>query len=239
MMPEGFFTLPLYLQLRDALAERIARGEWKPGTAIPGEGDLARELGVSKGTMRKALDLLESEHLLSRRQGRGTFVTDPGSQDLAQRFNNFRLANGAAAGGEASTRDIVVAEASDSECAHLQLVPGEQVYRISRVRLHQSKAFMIEAASLPAALFPQLLERALRSHRLVEIAQAYSLLLGNSEERISVGTCSPLAVEALNLIQGTYVLMLDRIIRTRNGRPVEWRRAECVLNGVHYQVDLG
>ena len=132
-----------------------------------------------------------------------------------------------------------MAEANDPECARLQLVAGDQVYRISRIRLHQSKAFMIEGASLPAAVFPQLSERDLRSHRLVEIAQAYSVLLGNSEERISVGTCSPLAAEALNLAQGTHVLMLDRIIRTRNGRPVEWRRAECVLNGMHYQVDLG
>jgi len=236
-MPEGFFTQPLYLQLRDALAERIARGEWKPGTPIPGEGDLARELGVSKGTVRKALDLLESEHLLSRRQGRGTFVIDPRSQ--GQRFNNFRLANGAAAEGEASTRDIVMAEANDPECARLQLVPGDQVYRISRVRLHQSKAFMIEAASLPAALFPQLLERALRSHRLVEIAQAYSLLLGNSEERIFVGPCSPMAAEKLDLPQGMHVLMLDRVIATRDGRPVEWRKGECVLNGMHYCVNFG
>ena len=82
-MPEGFFTQPLYLQLRDALAERIARGEWKPGTVLPAEGNLARELGVSTGTVRKALDLLESEHLLSRRQGRGTFVIDTGSQGAA------------------------------------------------------------------------------------------------------------------------------------------------------------
>jgi GntR family transcriptional regulator len=237
MMPEGFFTQPLYLQLRDALAERIARGEWKPGTAIPNEGDLARELGVSKGTVRKSLDLLESEHLLTRRQGRGTFVIDPGSQ--GQRFNNFRLANGAPAEGKASTLDIVMAGANDTECKRLQLVAGEQVYRIRRVRLHEGKAFMIEVASLPATLFPQLLDRALRSHRLVEIAQAYSVLLGTSEERISAGTCSPLAAETLNLPQGTHVLMLDRIIRTRNGQPVEWRSAECVLNGMHYQVDLG
>jgi GntR family transcriptional regulator len=74
MMPERLFTQPLYLQLRDALATRMVRGEWKVGTAIPSEGDLARECGVSKGTMRKALDLLEGEGLLIRRQGRGTFV---------------------------------------------------------------------------------------------------------------------------------------------------------------------
>ena len=65
-----FSTRPLYLQLRDALAERIAHGEWKPGTAIPNESDLAREFGVSSGTMRKALDMMEAEHLLTRRQGR-------------------------------------------------------------------------------------------------------------------------------------------------------------------------
>jgi GntR family transcriptional regulator len=71
-----FMNRPLYLQLRDALAERIAQGEWRPGSAIPNESDLAREFGVSAGTMRKALDLMEAERLLTRRQGRGTFVND-------------------------------------------------------------------------------------------------------------------------------------------------------------------
>jgi GntR family transcriptional regulator len=237
MMPERFSIQPLYLQLRDALAERIASGEWKCGDIIPNEVDLARELGVSQGTVRRSLDLLESEHVVTRRQGRGTFVNDPDSQ--AYRFNNFRLANGAAAPTDASTLDIVMAEASDSECARLQLITGDQVYRISRIRSHLGRAFMIEGASLPAALFPQLVERALQSHRLVEIAQAYSLLLRNAEERIVVGTCSPLAAEALNLAPGTPVLILDRVIKTRSGRPAEWRRAECVLVGMHYKAHLG
>jgi GntR family transcriptional regulator len=237
MMPERFSIQPLYLQLRDALAERIANGEWKSGDIIPNEVDLARELGVSQGTVRRSLDLLESEHVVTRRQGRGTFVNDPGSQ--AHRFNNFRLANGAAAPTDASTLDVVMAEASDSECARLQLITGDQVYRISRIRSHLGRAFMIEGASLPAALFPQLVERALQSHRLVEIAQAYSLLLGNAEERILIGTRSPLAAEALNLAPGTPVLILDRVIKTRNGRPAEWRRAECVLDGMHYKAHLG
>ena len=56
--PSRFLTRPLYLQVRDALAARIAGGEWKPNSAIPNEGDLAREFGVSSGTMRKALDLM-------------------------------------------------------------------------------------------------------------------------------------------------------------------------------------
>lgn len=238
-MSEHLFTQPLYLQLRDALADRIARGEWKSGTAIPSEGEPAPEFGVSKGTMRKSLDLLESANLLIRRQGRGTFVVDPASQGPDQRFNNFRLASGATVKGEASTLDIVMTEASASECARLQLITGDQVHRMRRIRSQQGRAFMMEGASLPADLFPRLVERAFQSRRLVEIAQAYSLLLGNSEERVLAGTCSPFAAEALNIGLGTPVLILDRVIWARNGRPAEWRRAECVLNGAHYQVNFG
>jgi DNA-binding GntR family transcriptional regulator len=71
-----FNTQPLYVQVRDTLLQRIESGEWKPERAIPNEGDLAREYGISAGTMRKTLDLMESEGHLSRKQGRGTFVID-------------------------------------------------------------------------------------------------------------------------------------------------------------------
>src|SRR5262245_22052084 len=95
-----FLTRPLYMQVRDALAERIATGHWRPGAAIANEGDLAREFGVSSGTMRKALDLLESEHLLTRRQGRGTFVNDQTSEELSVRYSNIRNREGQHIGGE-------------------------------------------------------------------------------------------------------------------------------------------
>src|SRR6266699_910370 len=89
-----FANRPLYLQLRDALAERIASGAWKPTATIPNESDLAREFGVSAGTMRKALDLMAAERLLTRRQGRGTFVNDQASDEFAARFNNLRAPDG-------------------------------------------------------------------------------------------------------------------------------------------------
>ena len=62
---------PLYLQLRDALLDRIVAGEWQAGTNMPNENQLAQEFGVSPGTVRKAIDLLERERVLMRRQGRG------------------------------------------------------------------------------------------------------------------------------------------------------------------------
>ncbi len=69
-----FQVRPLYLQVRDALVERIKDGRWKPGGSLPSEIDLYRDLGVSLGTLRKALGLLEAEKLIVRQPGRGTFV---------------------------------------------------------------------------------------------------------------------------------------------------------------------
>src|SRR5262245_39030562 len=66
-----FSTRPLHLQLRDALLGRIVAGEWQVGARMPSESKLAQEYGVSPDTVRKALDLLERERVLTRRQGRG------------------------------------------------------------------------------------------------------------------------------------------------------------------------
>src|SRR5919202_6832930 len=67
---------PLYRQVRALLVRRLAEGVWQPGQLLPSEGQLAAELGVSQGTVRKALDALTAERLLVRRQGRGTFVAE-------------------------------------------------------------------------------------------------------------------------------------------------------------------
>ena len=65
---------PLYQQVRDLLRRRIVDGTWRPDEVLPSEGRLAAELGVSQGTVRKALDEMAAQKLVVRRQGRGTFV---------------------------------------------------------------------------------------------------------------------------------------------------------------------
>src|SRR5258705_7088602 len=113
--PSRFSNRPLYLQLRDALAERIASGEWKPIAAIPNESDLAREFGVSAGTMRKALDLMEAERLLTRRQGRCSFVNDQNSDELATSFTNLRLADRTRVCGQRRQLEITEGRTNEHE----------------------------------------------------------------------------------------------------------------------------
>ena len=115
-----FSTRPLYLQVKDMLIQRIASGAWKPGAAIPNEIELSRELGISVGTVRKALDEMEGERLISRRQGRGTFVIDQTSNEQAVRFSSIRDPDGVRISGETDTCSIAAATANEAEVRHLR-----------------------------------------------------------------------------------------------------------------------
>jgi GntR family transcriptional regulator len=217
-------TRPIYLQLRDALAERIARGEWKPGSAIPNEGDLAREFGVSAGTMRKALSLLENEHIITRRQGRGTYVNDPAAEELADRFCNTCGPTGKLIAGRLEAAKVVRASATDAEARRLRIGKEDPVWRIQRVRFDGDNPFMHEQVSLPADLFPNLNGS---TDRIAFLAHRYGLLLGKAEERITIGAASREVAATLRIPDDAPVMALDRVVFTIDGRPVEWRVGQC------------
>jgi GntR family transcriptional regulator len=232
----GLSWRPVYIQLRDVLVERIAKGDWKPGQIIPNEGLLAREFGVSVGTMRKALDLLESEHVVTRRQGRGTFVNDMNSARLMNRFTSLRDLDGNPLVGELTATRVERTTSSETECARLELPQGNAVLRFQRTRVHRNHPFLYEEVSLPAALFPNLSERI--PPRIVTLAKKFGLLLGKAEERVSVGGACERAAMALRVARGTPVVLLDRVVRALDGRPVEWRVGQCHTRENYYLASI-
>ena len=144
MLTKRFTTRAVYEQLRDILAARIATGEWKPGTAIPSEADLAREFGVSAGTTRKALKLLEAERLLTRRQGHGTIVNDPASGERALRYSNICTSDGERIVGAVKVLKVTEGPASEAERDRLQLRSEHRTCQIRRLRLFDGAPFMVE-----------------------------------------------------------------------------------------------
>lgn len=76
MTLQASFSGPLYQQVHESLKSKITNGEWTGGMAIPGDAELSRQLGVSIGTVRKALDELARQRLVVRERGRGTFIKD-------------------------------------------------------------------------------------------------------------------------------------------------------------------
>jgi GntR family transcriptional regulator len=125
---------------------------------------------------------------------------------------------------------------NEEEPRRLSLGPHDHVYRVQAIYLNDKLPFMVEEASLPAALFPRLLEKKGASHRVAALAQQHGILLGKAEERISIGSASASVAGTLRIAPDTPLMLLDRIIRTLDGQPVEWRVAHCNLAGGRFYL---
>jgi GntR family transcriptional regulator len=240
MIPNGRLSAKaLYLQVQDTLAQRIASGEWKPGSAVPNEADLALEMGVSAGTVRKALELLERQRLITRRQGRGTFVNDPASEEVVCRFIRIRTAEGESVAGKVTSQTVSEGPASELECARLHLRAGDSVYRIRRVRSYRGRRFMVADVTLPAALYPRLADSSSIPDGVGALAPWNGMLLGKAQERVSISLPTADVTDLLAVAAGTPVMLLDCVLfllGTR--RPVAWRLGYVHLPGGHYLAEL-
>lgn len=142
---------PLYLQLQKGLRDAIANRVIQPDAAIPTERDLADNLNVSRITIRKAIDGLVSEGMLTRRHGAGTFVTAPRVEKSFSKLTSFSedmLSRGRRPNSKwvSKTEGTVTPE----EALSLGLSPGAQVYRFHRIRFADDLPMALEYSTVPA-----------------------------------------------------------------------------------------
>jgi GntR family transcriptional regulator len=240
MLSKRVSMRPLYLQIRDILVERISTGEWAPGGAIPNETDLARSFGVSTGTVRKALELMEGERLLTRRQGRGTFVNNQSSDELAMRFDNLRTGEGQYMETTVKTSLLMEAPADAMEQQRLALGASDLVLRLRHVHAHKDRPLLVEETALPAELFPGLGQKQDIPHRIGVLAQLFGILPGKANERIDVRAADADIAAMLSVPANSPILYLDRVVLSLDGRPIQWRKGYCNLtSGDHYFVAFG
>lgn len=228
---------PLYQQIQQVLQQRIADGEWKNSEPLPSEWDLAAQLGVSQGTVRKALMALVSAGLLTRRQGRGTFVTE-----MASDWGDTRLLM---PGLWEASPDPVVAEllgcsrvpAPDRVAEGLQVRRGAPLFRVrQRWRLGAS-IVALDDAFLSAERFEGMDARKLRQAGGVYalLQQSFNLRVQALSEQLQavrvlredamLMACSPDAL-ALSILR----------ISSAFDRVVEWRQRYCLTEARAYTL---
>jgi GntR family transcriptional regulator len=197
-------------------------------------------MGVSGGTVRKALKLLESQRLLTRRQGRGTFVNDPASHEQICRFIRLRTANGETFSGEVASQTISEGTANELECSRLKLRSGDSVYRIRRVRHHRGRNFMVADVTLPAASFPRLAGNGDVPNQIGSVAPWNGMLLGGAEERVALSEPPAHVRAVLGVSSGTPVMLLDCVLFLLGTRqPVAWRIGYVHHpDGFYYSAEL-
>jgi GntR family transcriptional regulator len=234
----GLQRSTLYARISEALAKRIATGVWKPGAILPSEQELAQEFGVSHGTMRKALNRLEEDRLLVRKQGRGTFVIDHTSAENILRFINLRNSNGERIAGVGEMLAQTVRPVTAEEEERLQVGASELVACTKRLRKHQGRPLLVEERCLALSRFPGLGASAPGDYQIIVLAQKCGLHLGKAIERVNPSKATPELAKLLSIDVGAMLLKLDRVIYSGDGLPVERRIASCHLKDEFYFAEI-
>ncbi len=228
-----FVTRPLYLQVRDLLVQRVVTGEWGTGAPLPNETALAQELNISVGTIRKALDTMEEEGIVVRKQGRGTFVNDQTTSEMSIRLSSIANTAGVRLQGTTIARRVDHGLASREEADRLDLVENQPVVRVDRVHLDMGRPYMREHCVLPAQRFAKL-PADLGSYRICVLAQANSIFLDHAVEEVRAVLPDAEAIGDLAVSADEPLLKLDRVVYAISGKPVEWRVGTCHLRDQHY-----
>ncbi|WEX09818.1 GntR family transcriptional regulator [Chelativorans sp. AA-79] len=235
----AFGFRPLYLQVKESLVRRLIEGSWQPGQIIPSEMDLARELGVSQGTVRKALDAMTAENLLIRRQGRGTYVAEPEESRILFQF--FRLVPDSGERSFPNSRVLQskLANASKEEAESLKISIGADVWKIERLRTLQQAPLLIETITLPAARFPgfeALTEIPNNVYRLY--SQRWGITIAGASEKLKAVGASIRDARMLGCRPGVPMLHISRTALDLAQEPVELRVSRCLTERAHYVSDL-
>ncbi len=232
---------PLYRQIKLLIVQDMQAGVWKPGEAIPSEFELAARFGVSQGTVRKAIDDLAAENLLTRRQGKGTFVATHAEQTTRYRF--LRLAADDGSGRDLQRRLLHCrrVRASADIARPLELKTGDPVVFVRRLLLAEQRPVVLDDIWLPGRLFKDLNAERLAAYEGPMYAlfeAAFGVQMIRAEEKIRAVAADNEAAALLEVAAGSPLLSVERRSLTYGERPVELRRGLYRTDAHHYRNEL-
>ena len=224
-LPAAFAPLgPAAAGLRDRLAGEIEAGSPGPGERLGAERELAARLGVSRSTLRAALDALETAGVVHRVRGRsgGIFVSERRvERDLTSLTSlpAYMRRQGFQSGARVLSTATVGADAETA--AALGVPEGVLVLEVVRVRLADEQPISLERARFPADRFPGLLDRSLSGSLYELLESGYGLRPSEAEERVEVVGATAAEARVLEVRAGAPLVSIARTAWSEEGRPFE------------------
>lgn len=216
--------VPLYSQIRELLRSRITDGEFGAEGKMPSENAMVRAFGVSRITVRQALNDLQKEGLIFKIHGKGTFAAKPKAVQSLMRLEGFGEAM-SASGHETHSRVL----------GHRVLLPGchvaarlgvgdkTEVMEIRRIRYLDSNPISLDVTYVPLDIGRRLIKEDLRRRDIFLILENdYGIPLDRAELRMDAMLADARLSEALAVAEGSPVLRIERLTLASGDQPLDF-----------------
>ena len=229
-------SLPIYLQIRQEIEQRIMRGAYAPGTMLPSENELAAEFGTTRLTVRNAVNDLVVQGVIRRLQGKGAFVAMLPDADDTPTSGSFRKM-ARERGMTAEVRVLARGRrlAGDYYAWVLGIEPDDVLYSLRRLNSLDGEPVSIENTVIPLKLFDGI--------EAVDI-QAFSLyetygLLGHeavcAQEKLGVIELTARDAGLLHVEAGTPALVVECVSYDAQGQAIEYARSLSPARHAEYR----
>jgi len=226
MSPNPQSAIPLYFQVEQDLATSIATGALAPGSQLPSEEELVQKYGVSRTTVRKAIQELERLELIEIRRGKGTFVREAKLVQELTALTGF-VEDMVEIGLKPSARLLGTRTlpASEEVARQLRLPIGTEVMQIKRVRLADDSPVSLDETYLPRTLGEKVVTDDLEVYPIFSLLEGkYDTPLLEADYRIEAASADPFVAEALGIENKSPILLIERVTYSLEQRPVDFEK---------------
>jgi GntR family transcriptional regulator len=232
---------PLYKQIKALLLKQLDAGVWRAGEALPSEIELAAQMNVSQGTVRKAIDELVAEHLLLRRQGKGTYVASHSAAGVQYRFLRLRPNVGERQPAESTILSCKLLTAPSHVVAQLGLEPKDKAFQIERTLGFGQLPVVFETIWLRPEGFKGLTAERMSNYKgaMYALFEAeFGVRMIRAEEQVRAVAASAKLAAIMGLKEGEPLLQATRTSYSYKQQAVELRQAWYVTQDFYYWSEL-
>lgn len=227
----------LYSRVHVAIRDAIREGRLATGALLPSEKDLEATHGVSRITIRRALDELEREGLITRGRGRQARVVEPLvsrirteiDEDLAAMLDLVR-------GTEAKVLADGWRLVDEPMRAKLQTGAEEPVLRVDRLRSKSGKPILHTCAHVPAWIGAKLDRKALAATTMLELLVRAGVTIASAEQAMHAAPCPAEIAPLIGLLPGDPVFVVERLVRDDQGRAIQHLFATFRWDSFSYRI---
>lgn len=212
MMIRGDSGTPIYVQLENLVRDKLERGDWTPGMMLPSERDLCETFGISRMTVRQAISNLVSQGLLTRTQGKGTFVARPRLRQTLSKLTSF-TEDMRDRGLLVTTRLLELEQraASPDIASALAIPEGAPVLYLQRLRSANGHPMAIETSTLRGDISAPLLHEDLEHQSLYRLLEERcGARLVRASQELESGIADEAEARLLAVPTGAPVLHIQR-----------------------------